>query len=1057
MSIFQKSVLQKHLHNLNKEKVEKAFQIFQSNYNSAKIAQIKTLKEEEYQDGFLRDIFVDVLGYTLRPEENYNLQREFKNQTDGKKADAAILTTSGQVPLSVATAIAVIELKSTKTKDLTKVTQQAFNYKNNQPECKYVITSNFQKLRFYINYANEYEEFDLFTLQKKDFEVLYLLLNKNSIFENLPLKIKEETKFHEQEISNKLYKDYSRFKRKLYENLIKNHPESNKLTLFKKSQKLVDRFLFILFAEDSGLLPPNSITSIIETYYKLIELDAKKPLYDIFKQYFGYMNIGRKGKTNAGNIPAYNGGLFYKDALLDSLKIEDTILIEDLRNLSEYDFNTEVDVNILGHIFEHSLNEIEEVYNTTKGDVPLSVNKRKKDGVFYTPKYITQYIVENTIGALCNEKRIALEIEEIEFDSTFRTKKETLSEKGKKLYNKLKTYKEWLISLKIIDPACGSGAFLNQALNFLIEEHTSIDDIIEDLTNSSLSLRLFDIDKTILENNLFGVDINEESIEIAQLSLWLRTAQKGRKLSQLNNNIKRGNSLIDDPKIAGENAFNWNTEFKEIMDNGGFDCVIGNPPYVQIQSMGDLANDLKNQHFKTFEKTGDLYCLFYELGTIILKEKGLLGFITSNKWMRAKYGKSLRNYFANATQPLEIIDLGAGIFESATVDSNILIFEKNSETTKKPFVAIDLSKEKTFLDFSIYKNRKVEIKITSDENWIISNPIELKIKEKAENKGIKLKDWDVKIYRGILTGFNDAFIIDTATKEALIKQNPNSAEIIKPILRGRDIKAYGHKWSGLWLIATFPALKLDIDKYPAVKEYLESFGKRIHQIGGKESRKKTGNKWFETQDQIGYYDEFEKDKIVWASVGLNEYSYVEKEYFILDTNYFAVGLNKYHLALLNSKLIIKWFIEKTDTLVGTQAYRHYKYNFEKIPIPPISKESQQPFLEKADKMLVLNKELQNKSNRFINRITDNFEIEKISKKLHSFYNFDFKTLIAELKKQKIVVSLKQQEEWQDYFESYKTEINQLQTEIKQTDKEIDTMVYKLYGLSNEEIKIVENS
>ena len=220
MPIFQKSVIKKHLNNLDKEQVEKAYLKFKSNYNSAKIEQIKTLKEEEYQDGFLREIFVDVFGYKLRPDENFDLQREFKNQTDGKKADGAILKNEK--------AIAIIELKSTKTKDLTKVTQQAFNYKNNQPECKYVITSNFQKLRFYIDYANEYEEFDLFNLEKQDFELLYLLLNKNSIFDNLPLKLKEETKFHEQEVSSKLYKDYSHFKSKLYENLTKNHSGRSK-------------------------------------------------------------------------------------------------------------------------------------------------------------------------------------------------------------------------------------------------------------------------------------------------------------------------------------------------------------------------------------------------------------------------------------------------------------------------------------------------------------------------------------------------------------------------------------------------------------------------------------------------------------------------------------------------------------------------------------------------------------------------------------------------------------------------------------------------------------
>ena len=464
------------------------FQIFRKNYSPSKIEQIKTLKEEEYQDGFLRDLLVDVLGYTLRPDENFNLQREFKNQTDGKKADGAILKANK--------AIAVIELKSTKTKDLTKITQQAFNYKNNQPECKYVITSNFQKLRFYIDTSTEFEEFDLFYLHREQFELLYLILHKTHIFSNLPATLKKETQFHEKEVSEDLYKDYSHFKTKLFNNLVENHPNSNKLLLFKKSQKLLDRLLFILFAEDGGLLPPNSISRIIKRFDILKEEDAYKPIYAILKQYFGYMNMGRKGKKEPDDIPAYNGGLFYKDELLDSLIIDDRILIDDLKKLSTYDFNTEVDVNILGHIFEHSLNEIEAITAEIEGAVSSQKqSKRKKDGVFYTPKYITTYMVANTIGKLCAEKRKALGIEEVEYDDSFLKKDGTLTVKGKKLFKTLTDYKNWLTQLKIVDPACGSGAFLNQALNFLIEEHQKIDDIIADLTNTPL--RLFDTDKDI--------------------------------------------------------------------------------------------------------------------------------------------------------------------------------------------------------------------------------------------------------------------------------------------------------------------------------------------------------------------------------------------------------------------------------------------------------------------------------------------------------------------------------------------------------------------------------
>jgi type I restriction-modification system DNA methylase subunit len=669
MPIFQKSVVQDYVEKLDQDKVEKAYQTFRTNYNSAKIEQIKTLKEEEYQDGFLRDIFVDVFGYALRPEENYNLQREFKNQTDGKKADGAIIKDDN--------AIAVIELKSTSTKDLTKVTQQAFNYKNNQPECKYVITSNFQKLRFYIDYSNEFEEFDLFFLDRERFEVLYLILQKDNIFTNLPTELKTQTLFHEKKVSEDLYSDYSHFKQKLFLNLVANHPDDDKLLLFKKSQKLLDRFLFILFAEDSGLLPTNSISRVIERFDALKEHDAYKPLYEIFGQYFGYMNIGRPGKTPSDEIPAYNGGLFYEDLLLNSLTIDDDVLIEDLQKLSKFDFNTEVDVNILGHIFEHSLNEIENVTAEIEGTVSdQKRTKRKKDGVFYTPKYITTYIVANTIGTLCIEKRKELDIEEIEFDASIQNKDGKLSKKGQKLFKKLEHYKKWLIGLKIIDPACGSGAFLNQALIFLIEEHEKIDDIIAELTSSPL--RLFDTDKNILENNLFGVDINEESVEIAQLSLWLRTARKGRKLSKLNNNIKCGNSLRTD-------EFDWSKEFPDIMKNGGFDVVIGNPPYIKEYTNRQAFNGL-HEHY-CYQGKMDLWYFFGALALeIVKKDSGLIGYIAPNNWITNSGASKFRNIILNDGKITQFIDFGDfKVFDSAGIQTMIYIMKRSDNNANYTF------------------------------------------------------------------------------------------------------------------------------------------------------------------------------------------------------------------------------------------------------------------------------------------------------------------------------------------------------------------------------------
>ena len=1009
MSIFQKSVINKHLKNLDQNQVEKAHQKFKENYSPSKIEKIKKLTEEEYQDGFLRDLFVDVFGYTLKPDDDYNLAREFKNQGDGKKADGAILKNEK--------AVAVIELKSTKTKDLKSITEQAFNYKNNQPECKYVITSNFQKLRFYIDYANEFEEFDLFYLQKEEFELLYLILNINSVFSDLPQKLKEETKFHDQEISDKLYKDYSDFKNKLYENLIKNNPGNDKLTLFKKSQKLLDRFLFILFAEDSGLLPPNSISRIIDTYHKLEELDAYKPIYDIYKQYFGYLNIGRKGKTNVDDIPAYNGGLFYDDNLLDNLKIDDEILIKDLLKLSEYDFNTEVDVNILGHIFEHSLSEIEEITAEIEGTTTdKSKSKRKKDGVFYTPKYITQYIVENTIGTLCNEKREKLEIKEIEFDGTYRTKDGNLSSKGKKLYKKLNDYKDWLLSLKIIDPACGSGAFLNQALDFLIQEHKDIDDIIAELTNSAL--RLFDTEKSILENNLYGVDINEESVEIAKLSLWLRTAHKDRKLSNLNSNIKCGNSLIDDPEFAGNKAFDWNKEFFGIMRNGGFDVVIGNPPYG-----AEFSKNQKNYYISKFNLSPtilDTYLMFLIEIPKLLCDNGVLGYIIPSTWLYMSQYKIFRTDLISKFEIPGVVLYRNPIFEDATVETCITFLKKLKPNRNSFYNYQELNKLEVLNNVII---KQTDIFKNPDASLLLKN-------KKNENLFVKLYSTNSPLSKiaDVVCGLTPYRINKGKPKQTieivkgkLFDSDNKKDETYRKYLMGRDFNRY------LWQIEK--ARWISYGNWLAEPRYAAPFDEPVKLI-----IRQTSDKIIAHIDENNKY--LSLKNVHNLKITKNNLDY------------------KFLLTILNSKLL-DWWYQQLIPEKGRVFAEVKVVNLKKLPIKYTSK--QEPFIEKANKMLTFNKQLQEKKVRFLNRVVDNFALNKISKKIDVFYETDFKIFVTELKKQKIKLSLVQQDEWEEYFYTYKDLINQLQDDINTTDKEIDQIVYKLYELTEEEIEIVEKN
>ena len=360
----------------------------------------------------------------------------------------------------------------------------------------------------------------------------------------------------------------------------------------------------------------------------------------------------------------------------------------------------------------------------------------------------------------------------------------------------------------------------------------------------------------------------------------------------------------------------------------GFDVVIGNPPYVQLQKdSGKFANMYKNCGYKTFERTGDIYTLFYENGINHLKQDGYLCFITSNKWMRAGYGKSLRSYFLTKN-PYLLIDLGPGIFENATVDTNILIIQNaaNNNSLK----GLSLSAEAKDKDLAEYvrKNAVSLPKMTKD-TWFIGNAAEQSLKEKIEQIGKPLKEWDVKIYRGVLTGLTEAFIVDNETKERLCEEDPKSKEILKPILRGRDIKRYGYEWSGLWLIAS--GYDIDVPKlYPAVFNHLKQYEKKA------KKRDDQGLHWWNLRS-CAYYPEFEKEKVVWSDIATTpSFSILPAAFFFNNTAYMIIGRNnKYCNAILNSK-IVKWFFPLITSDLGDKGQRFFKIFVENLPIPPIT-------------------------------------------------------------------------------------------------------------------------
>ncbi len=785
MALFQKTVIKKHLLDANSTEVDAAYQRFSAYFHdSVRQQNIRNSKEEQFQEGFLRELFGHIFGYTLNPEPNFNLTTELKNTSNSKKVDGAIVF-DGK-------AIAVIELKGTNTTDLNSIETQAFGYKNNQSECVYVITSNFEKLRFYIDNSIDYEEFNLFTLSREQFNLLYLCLSLPSIQQNLPKRLKDESVSQEDAITKKLYKDYSEFKRALYHNLVELNPEFDKLLLFKKTQKLLDRFLFIFFAEDRLLLPTNLIFRINLEWKNLMKMRMTVSLYERYKVYFNDLNVGAKvtlpafGKKTGDAIEAefeifaYNGGLFVPDEVLDNVKIDDEVLHVYTEKMSHYDFDSDVDVNILGHIFENSLNEIDEIKSEIEGEtVDKTKTRRKKDGVFYTPKYITKYIVDNTVGKLCTEKKAELKLADEDY-----TNDKKIQTKTKKAHlDKLTDYRAWLLQLTICDPACGSGAFLNQALEFLIAEHRYVDELQAKLMGDSMILS--DVETSILENNIYGVDLNDESVEIAKLSLWLRTAQKGRKLNSLNSNIKCGNSLIDDPEVVGDKAFSWEKEFPEVFARGGFDVVIGNPPYVD--NRGFDKSELSFLYWKypnSFKKSGtdkfrttklNLIAPFIELNLNILKNGGLISYIFHKNIFKTNSYTSIREFILNKFNILQLTDWGAGQFQDVVAETATFVLKKEislNEQIKVEFYHLS----NKFLEN--YQSQSSFLLAYEFIFGIYANTIERLILEKIEFDSVKLEEY-VNVNNGIVTGNDSKYL--TFNK---------LSELSKKAIRGKDLKRY---------------------------------------------------------------------------------------------------------------------------------------------------------------------------------------------------------------------------------------------------------------------------
>ncbi|EKA92559.1 Eco57I restriction-modification methylase domain-containing protein [Fusobacterium periodonticum] len=983
--------------------------------NSLEKGILSKSKEEEFQGEFLNDIFSFILGAVNKSSGNdeWNLQRESKTRIDGQKADGVIgfFDVNGKDDVR-----AVIELKGPtisldqrqkRSGDTRTPVEQAFNYAPKYGKnCQWVIVSNYKEIRLYR--SNDMTEYEVFFLENlKDdlefqkfiyilsFEALVGTANKKA----KALELSEEYQKNQIEIEKKFYNEYRNIRLHIFENMKENNPETDENTLLEKVQKLLDRFLFICFCEDKGLLEKDFFNTILK---KGKDFGS---IFDIFKVFCNWINLGNSKE----NISHFNGGLFKNDDVLNSLNIDDKVF-EELKKISDYDFDSDLNVNILGHIFEQSISDIEELKKSISGEeFDQKKSKRKKDGIFYTPQYITKYIVENSIKNWLDDKRKELGEDDLpklnEKDYIFDIAKKNYTKNYRKHIEFWQQYREAVRNIKIIDPACGSGAFLITAFEFLLNYNKYLDDKIFDLVGTS---DLFsDRTKEILQNNIFGVDLNKESVEITKLSLWLKTADKNKTLASLENNIKCGNSLIDDPEIAGNLAFNWEKEFPEIFANGGFDIVVGNPPYVSAEYISEIEKTFYEKNYYSAYGRQNLYIIFYEKAINLLKENGNLGFITPYTILKNMYYKEIREYILKNTSILEIIDFkGITVFQDAGVDSIILLLkkEKRIEYDIKYINNIKAFETQVY-DINFFKSSQITEKDDLSIQFSKNEKLLNKILDHKDN--LKLKEI-IDFKQGIITGGNKNFLVSEKLANC------------EKVLTGTDFNRYKLFDSNQYII-------YDIEKLhrPRKREIFES-----------------------------------KEKILLRQTGAFPICMLDtNQYFTLDTVHNGIlkqeNFNiKYILSLLNSKFI-KFIYENLINESGKIFAQVKIIYIDELPIKNIPLEKQQPFIEKADKILSLNKELQDLSQKFQRMLLRKFDLEKLSTKLQEWYLLDFSDFIKELKRLKVKLSLSQESEWEEYFLEEKSKAIAVDSEIKNTDKEIDSMAYKLYDLTDEEIKIIE--
>lgn len=999
-NLFGRNYLREKAQQIETKDIQSYLDIVSTWHNDYHHGSLKTDKETSREQQYNRDFFLTILGYQEKPATPYSFEPKATTEK-GQLPDAVIGYTDKSN--NIKNISAVVELKGAsvpldrpqRREGNMSPIQQGFKYKTQYRSCPFVIVSNFWEFRLYNDTQLDYEIWTLDDLVNPAndyilFKTWFVLLSKDnlvakqgkSVTENLLSDIRVE----QEEIGKKFYKVYKQVRLELLRDIYKNNRFIKKDidTGIEKAQKIIDRIVFAAFAEDKGLLPD-------DTLHKVIRASENSAfggsLWNTFKGFFDAIDVG----SDKLDIPdGYNGGLFARDEVLNNLEISDEPL-RAVAELGSYNFSDDLSVNILGHIFEQSISDLEEIKNKVKESQnieTLSQSRRKKDGIFYTPDYIVHYIVDNSLGTYLREEEERLK-QEFKLHGDINDK--NYQKREKQAYGK---YQDFLQNVKVVDPACGSGAFLVYVFDYLLAENKRVNDI--------LGGTLFSTDdyvRDILQNNIYGVDLNEESVEITKLSLWLKSAQKGKKLTALDKNIRCGNSLIDDEKIAGSKAFNWHKEFAEIFKHGGFDVVVGNPPYVQLSKVSSTTQLEKDYLINRYGTSGgrlNTFIFFIHILKEILNTKGLSGYIIPNTILSQEYYKQTRELLVKELSVNQIVTYPYLPFADAVVENITLIISKEQYSS---IVVYESGKD------NFIKTQTIQKSDITPKNYSFSiNTDDIVVK--IDSQKLPVLDAYANVNQAIALKGDKSLSVKSVYSDGYFK-----------LIDGRHINRYSLNWGG---------------------DYLEYKLERIH--SGK-------------QKDIFLAPE----KLLFRRVSANlVFTYDDDQFFALNT--IVVVTPKYGtstnlkalLTLLNSKLLNYYYVKK---------FKSTKKVFSEIQARTVAQLPIANFVEyetkltsSATTLIDRNIKLSDLSTHFQKVVTNEYYIGKWQRKLNKWWRLDFTDFTKALK---IEVSLQQKDELLSLFEKYKTQCAEIDYKIQETDHEIDQLVYKLYKLTSEEIAIIE--